>query len=147
VAKKIKPIREIFDFPLKTMSAMASEAARTARTTVRKKNTFGARKYNPNYADYKSKLGRSSRNISFVDLTFSGNTLNSYRLREAKKNKATIGFTNAASEKVAADLSKRDLDFLNPTVMKAIGKVITERADKRLNFNMDAASGRTRIVI
>ncbi|MAO22620.1 MAG: hypothetical protein CMJ25_17875 [Phycisphaerae bacterium] len=144
---KIKPLRPIFDIPLKTMKDIADASVNIARTTVRRRNTFGTRRYNKSYAEYKKELGRSSRNTKFIDLTFSGNTLNSYKTKEARKNQAIAGFTNEASEKIAKDLSSRGLDFLNATVVKAIQKEVSDRADKQIKLNLEQTSQRVRIEI
>jgi hypothetical protein len=146
----IKPLNVIPEIKLKTLEDIADASANTVVDTIREvPNTATNRKYSPKYASYKSVHGRKSRQIGFVDLTFSGNTLDSYKRisSEGSNEKQTVGFTNKEAANVAGGWAKKGYDILNNKIARLIDKNIDEHIDKNLKVNFKLATGRTTIKV
>ena len=146
----IKPLNKIPEIKLKTLEDIADSSANTVVNTVREvPGAVTNKKYSSKYADYKAARGRKSRQTSFIDLTFSGNTLDSYKRigREGSKKKQVVGFTNKEASGVAAGWVKRGYNILSNRISKLIDKEIDDHISKNLKANFKIASGRTTITI
>ena len=114
---RVKPLNKIADIKLTTLEDIADASANEVRNQVREKGVIkGA---------FKAKKGRF-RNTSFIDLTFSGNTLDSYMRidGESNKKKQVVGFTSKEAANVAKGWGKRKYNLFQPSVIKAIEKKI-----------------------
>ena len=145
---KIKPLNTIPDIKLRTLEDIADNAANEVRDQVRNKRVIKG-KYSSNYAAYKAKRGSFSKNISFIDLTFSGSTLDSYmRLpNESNKKKQVVGFTSKEAANVGKGWEKKGYNLFASSVVKAIDKTIDNAIGKNLKKNFNQASGRITITI
>ena len=144
---RVKPLNKIADIKLTTLEDIADASANEVRNQVREKGVIKG-KYSPSYAAFKAKKGRF-RNTSFIDLTFSGNTLDSYMRidGESNKKKQVVGFTSKEAANVAKGWGKRKYNLFQPSVIKAIEKKIDNAIGKELKKNFDQASGRITITI
>ena len=145
---RVKHLNKIFDIKLNTIEDIADASANEVVDQVRNKKVIKG-SYSPKYAAMKRMKGRSSRETSFIDLTFDGTTLNSYmRLpQEATKNSQTVGFSNKEAANVAKGWDRKGYNLFAQPVIKSINKLIDKNINKDLNKNFDQASGRTTITI
>ena len=146
----IKSLNTIPEIKLKTLEDIADSSANTVINTVREvPGAATNKKYSSKYAAYKSARGRKSRQTGFIDLTFSGNTLDSYKRigSEGSKDKQVVGFTNKEASGVASGWVKKGYNILNNKISKLIDKEIDDHISKNLKSNFKVASGRTKITI
>ena len=146
---RVNPINKITDIKLKTFNDIADDAANTIREMARKKpGLVKGKKYSSSYAEFKKQANKFSNNTSFIDLTLSGSTLESYmRRKEVRKNIVTVGFTSREAANVARGWEKKGYNLFQPKVVKHIKKTIQEVIGKELKANFNRASGRITITI
>ena len=145
---RVKPLNEIADIKLRTLEDIADASANEVRGQVRDKGVIKG-KYSPKYAELKSRKGRASRQTSYIDLTFSGNTLDSYMRidGESNKKKQVVGFSSKEAANVARGWGNKGYNLFKSSIIKAIEKKIDNAIGKELKKNFDQASGRITITI
>lgn len=145
---RIKPLNQIAEIKLNTIEDIADNAANEVRDQIRDKGVIKGT-YNSTYAAYKRRKGRTSNQTNYIDLTFSGNTLDSYMRigSETTKNKMVVGFTSKEAANVARGWKKKGYNVFQPSIIKAIEKSIDNLIGKELDKNFDQASGRITITI
>ena len=148
----IKPLNKIVDIKLNTIEDIADSAANSVINSIREGRANitinGRKKYSPAYAAKKKIEGRKSRETSYIDLTLSGNTLDSFqRKRGGSKTRQVVGFTTQEAENVARGWRNRRINIFNRNVIKEITKNLSETIDRELIQNMKLVSGRTTLEI
>ena len=141
----IKPLNKIVDIKLSTIEDIADSAANSVINSIREGRANitinGRKKYSPVYAAKKKIEGRKSRETSYIDLTLSGNTLDSFQRKRGGSR------TRQEAENVARGWRNTRINIFNRNVIKEITKNLSETIDRELIQNMKLVSGRTTLEI